>query len=46
MSQIGWTKDTFKPGDEVEFEAMQAKNGNPVRVPGERQPRPPQENAS
>jgi len=19
MSQIGWTKDTFKPGDEVEF---------------------------
>ncbi len=41
MSQIGWTKDTFKPGDEVEFEAMQAKNGNPVAFLGSASPTAP-----
>jgi hypothetical protein len=41
MSQIGWTKDTFKPGDEVEFEAMQAKNGNPVAFLGSASPSAP-----
>src|SRR5579863_1908131 len=30
MTQIGWTKNTFKPGDVVEIDAMPAKNGNPV----------------
>jgi hypothetical protein len=41
MSQIGWTKDTFKPGDEVEIEAMQAKNGNPVAFLGSASPTAP-----
>src|SRR5260370_18977384 len=38
MTQIGWTKNTFKPGDEVEIEAMQAKNGNPVGFLGRASP--------
>ena len=41
MSAIGWTKDTFKPGDEVEIEAMQAKNGNPVAFLGSASPTAP-----
>jgi Family of unknown function (DUF6152) len=27
QTQVGWTKDTFKPGDEVVVEVIQAKNG-------------------
>lgn len=30
QTQVGWTKDTFKPGDEVVVEVIQAKNGLPV----------------
>lgn len=30
QTQVGWTKDTFKPGDEVTVEVVQAKNGIPV----------------
>ncbi len=41
MTQIGWTKNTFKPGDEVEIEAMQAKNGNPVGFLGSASPTAP-----
>jgi hypothetical protein len=41
MSAIGWTKDTFKPGDEVEIEAMPAKNGNPVAFLGSASPSAP-----
>ena len=38
MTQIGWTKDTFKPGDEVEIDAIPAKNGNPVAFLGSASP--------
>jgi hypothetical protein len=38
MLQIGWTKNTFKPGDEVEIDAMPAKNGNPVGFLGSSSP--------
>ncbi len=38
MTQIGWTKETFKPGDEVEIDAMPAKNGNPVGFLGSASP--------
>jgi hypothetical protein len=38
MSQIGWTKDTFKRGDEVEIDAMPAKNGNPIGFLGSASP--------
>jgi hypothetical protein len=38
MSQIGWSKNTFKPGDEVEIDAMPAKNGNPVGFLGTSSP--------
>ena len=38
MSQIGWTKDTFKPGDEVEIDAIPAKNGSPVAFLGSASP--------
>jgi hypothetical protein len=41
MVAIGWTKNTFKPGDEVEIEAMQAKNGNPVGFLGSASPTAP-----
>src|SRR5579864_1255231 len=41
MSQIGWTKDTFKPGDQVEIDAMPAKNGNPVAFLGSASPTAP-----
>jgi len=41
MSQIGWTKNTFKPGDEVEIDAMLAKNGNPVGFLGSASPTAP-----
>ena len=41
MTQIGWTKDTFKPGDEVEIDAMPAKNGNPVAFLGSASPTAP-----
>ena len=30
QTQVGWTKDTFKPGDKVTVEIIQAKNGLPV----------------
>lgn len=30
QTQVGWSKDTFKPGDEVVVEVIQAKNGLPV----------------
>lgn len=38
MTQIGWTKNTFKPGDEVEIDAIPAKNGNPVAFLGSASP--------
>jgi Family of unknown function (DUF6152) len=38
MSQIGWSKDTFKPGDQVEIDAIPAKNGNPVAFLGSASP--------
>ncbi len=41
MTQIGWTKDTFKPGDEVEIDAMPARNGNPVAFLGSSSPTAP-----
>jgi Family of unknown function (DUF6152) len=41
MSQIGWSKDTFKPGDQVEIDAMPAKNGNPVGFLGSASPTAP-----
>jgi len=30
QTEVGWTKNTFKPGDEVTVEVIQAKNGLPV----------------
>ena len=41
MMQIGWAKDTFKPGDQVEIDAMPAKNGNPVAFLGSSSPTAP-----
>lgn len=41
MLQIGWTKNTFKPGDDVEIDAMPAKNGNPVGFLGSSSPTAP-----
>jgi len=41
MLQIGWTKNTFKAGDEVEIDAMPAKNGNPVAFLGSASPTAP-----
>jgi len=41
MTQIGWTKNTFKPGDVVEIDAMPAKNGNPVAFLGSASPTAP-----
>jgi hypothetical protein len=41
MLQIGWTKNTFKPGDQVEIDAMPAKNGNPVAFLGSSSPTAP-----
>jgi hypothetical protein len=41
MMQIGWSKDTFKAGDEVEIDAMPAKNGNPVGFLGSSSPTAP-----
>jgi hypothetical protein len=41
MSQIGWSKNTFKPGDQVEIDAMPAKNGNPVAFLGSSSPTAP-----
>jgi len=41
MTQICWTKNTFKPGDAVEIDAMPAKNGNPVAFLGSASPTAP-----
>jgi len=41
MTQIGWTKNTFKPGDVVEIDAIPAKNGNPVAFLGSASPTAP-----
>ena len=41
MMAIGWTKDTFKAGDVVEIDSMQAKNGNPVAFLGSASPTAP-----
>ncbi len=41
MMQIGWSKDLFKPGDQVEIDAMPAKNGNPVAFLGSSSPTAP-----
>jgi hypothetical protein len=41
MSQIGWSKDTFKRGDEVEIDAMPSKNGSPVGFLGSASPTAP-----
>ena len=30
QTEVGWTKDTFKPGDKVVVEVIQAKDGLPV----------------
>ena len=29
-TDLGWSKNTFKPGDEVEIDVLPAKNGRPV----------------
>ena len=29
-TEVGWSKNTFKPGDEVEIDVKPAKNGRPV----------------
>jgi hypothetical protein len=29
-TDLGWTKSTFKPGDEVEIDVKSAKNGRPI----------------
>jgi Family of unknown function (DUF6152) len=29
-TDLGWTKSTFKPGDEVEIDVKPAKNGRPI----------------
>ncbi len=35
MSKVGWTKSSFKPGDEVTITMTPAKNGSPVgRITG------------
>jgi hypothetical protein len=41
MTQIGWTKNTFKAGDTVEIDAMPAKNGNPIAFLGSASPTAP-----
>jgi hypothetical protein len=41
MMAISWTKNTFKPGDEVEIDAMPARNGNPVAFLGTVSPTAP-----
>ena len=41
MTQMGWSKDTFKPGDEVEIDAMPAQNGNPIGFLGSASPTAP-----
>src|SRR5580700_2506729 len=41
MTQIGWTKNTFKAGDVVEIDAMPAKNGNPIAFLGGASPTAP-----
>ena len=41
MMAIGWSKNTFKPGDEVEIDAMPARNGNPVGFLGSSSPTAP-----
>jgi hypothetical protein len=41
MMSIGWSKNTFKPGDEVEIDAMPARNGNPVGFLGSSSPTAP-----
>ena len=41
MMAIGWTKSTFKTGDEVEIDAMPAKNGNPIGFLGTASPTAP-----
>jgi hypothetical protein len=33
-TDLGWSKNTFKPGDEVEIEVKAAKNGRPVGIVG------------
>jgi len=30
MFNIGWTKESFKPGDQVTVTALQVKNGKPI----------------
>ena len=30
QANAGWTKDTFKPGDQVTIDATPAKNGRPI----------------
>jgi hypothetical protein len=32
--ELGWTRDTFKPGDHVEFDAHPSRTGAPVAVGG------------
>ncbi|HEX3375443.1 MAG TPA: DUF6152 family protein [Candidatus Acidoferrales bacterium] len=41
MMAIGWSKNTFKAGDEVEIDAMPARNGNPVGFLGSSSPTAP-----
>jgi Family of unknown function (DUF6152) len=42
MTQTSWSKNTFKPEDEVEIDAMSAKNSNPVGFRGSASPTAPQ----
>ena len=30
MARVGWTKDSFKPGDQITITALQVKTGRPV----------------
>ena len=30
QTEVGWTKNTFKPGDQVTVEVIPAKNGQPI----------------
>jgi len=32
QTEVGWSKNTFKPGDEVEIEVKAAKNGKAVGI--------------
>ena len=41
MTEIGWSKNTFKPGDEVSIDLTPARNGRPVGSLGGSSPSSP-----